>query len=368
MSEVLFVSKPVVPPWNDSSKNLVRDLASGLSRYQPVVLGRRGGADLGFGRTEMLYPAEAGGFAPALVDNARVLARLLGGRSADLWHFFFAPNPKSSLAGKLARGVRRVPSVHTICSAPLEGVALQSVLFADRNVVLSRHTHRRFLEEGFPAERLRRIPPAITPLDPLEANERDEARHALGLDPDSCLITYPGDLEFGGGAERILEAFGDIARSGLQLAMACRVKTPAAREVEAELRARVSSMGLESSVRWIGETPLIHALLGASDVVALPSANLYAKMDYPLVLLEAMSMERPVLVASGTAAEELAEGDGALAVEPSREALGEALAELVGSEEVRIRLGRAGRVSVLERYTAATMAAAYEALYDELSD
>ena len=31
MPSVLYVSKPVAPPWNDSSKNLVRDLALALA-------------------------------------------------------------------------------------------------------------------------------------------------------------------------------------------------------------------------------------------------------------------------------------------------------------------------------------------------
>lgn len=43
MREVLFVSKPVEPPWNDSSKNLVRDVAGHLQRNRPRVMVRRGG-------------------------------------------------------------------------------------------------------------------------------------------------------------------------------------------------------------------------------------------------------------------------------------------------------------------------------------
>ena len=38
---VLFVSKPVEPPWNDSSKNLVRDVASCLNQRENPA---RGGA------------------------------------------------------------------------------------------------------------------------------------------------------------------------------------------------------------------------------------------------------------------------------------------------------------------------------------
>ena len=41
-ADVLFVSKPVAPPWNDSSKNLVRDLAGALRSVHGVTLSRRG--------------------------------------------------------------------------------------------------------------------------------------------------------------------------------------------------------------------------------------------------------------------------------------------------------------------------------------
>ncbi|MDH4281277.1 MAG: hypothetical protein OEV36_01370 [Myxococcales bacterium] len=39
MAQVLYVSKPVAPPWNDSSKNLVRDVAGHLRRHRPIVMG-----------------------------------------------------------------------------------------------------------------------------------------------------------------------------------------------------------------------------------------------------------------------------------------------------------------------------------------
>ena len=165
MREVLFVSKPVHPPWNDSSKNLVRDLATGLRRSRPIVMTRRGAPPPMDGvSTTAVYGAAAGGFSPALADNARVLGRLLFGARPSLWHFFFAPNRMSSRAGRFARTVRRVPVVHTVCSAPRRDVPLEAVLFADRTVVLSRRTERRFLEAGVPADRLARIAPAVPPL------------------------------------------------------------------------------------------------------------------------------------------------------------------------------------------------------------
>jgi len=366
MADVLFVSKPVVPPWNDSSKNLVRDLALGLRRYRPVVLGREGSEPLPVGQTEPLYPASAGGFAPGLRDNARVFGRLVGGPRPALWHFFFAPNPKSSAAGRLARALRRVPTVHTVCSAPRPGTRLPTVLFADCTVVLSRHSEARFLAEGVPAERLRRIPPAIEPLAPLAAEERVAARETHDLPPGRPLLTFPGDLEFGEGARLALHALPALADRDALLVMACRAKTAGAREAEASLRDEAARLGVTERERWIGETPRIHALLGASDVVLLPSIDLYAKMDYPLVLLEAMSLAIPTVVAAGSPAAELAVDGGALAVEARGEALAAALDGLLGDDGARRALGEAGRGAVLERHARGPMAAAYEDLYDTL--
>ncbi|MFW6050521.1 MAG: glycosyltransferase family 4 protein [Myxococcota bacterium] len=368
MPRVLYISKPVAPPWNDSSKNLVRDLVTHLVRYEPRVLGRRD--ENGFrpprGAVEPVYPPAGGGFAPGLRDNARVLRRLLSGPPADLWHFFFAPNPRSARAGRMAARFRRVPTVQTVCSAPRLDLSAAEVLFADRTVVLSRHTEARLLREGARPESLRRIPPALEPLAPPDASTRRRARTDLGLPAEVPLVVYPGDLEFGGGAERVLEAMAVPALRGAHLAMACRAKTDAAQRAETVIRERARELGIGDRVWWLGETAHIHALLGTADVVALPSVDLFAKMDYPLVLLEAMSLERPVVVARATPAEELAEGGAAVAVAPEPELVAHTLAQLLDDDTERHRIGRAARESVTRRFDPTKVAAAYEELYDEL--
>ena len=101
-------------------------------------------------------------------------------------------------------------------------------------------------------------------------------------------------------------------------------------------------------------------------MVALPSTNLYAKMDYPLVLLEAMAMERSVIVAESTPAAELADGGGALAVAPDADALRASLAGLLGDSAARESLGKRARAHVLAEHDAIRMAQRYEALYDAL--
>jgi phosphatidylinositol alpha-1,6-mannosyltransferase len=149
--------------------------------------------------------------------------------------------------------------------------------------------------------------------------------------------------------------------------VACRAKTPRAKKLDAELRALATRLGTSERVMFLGETSRILDVVGASDVVALPSDVAYAKMDYPLVLLEAMALGRPVLVGAGTPASELAEGGAARAVAPESEAVAEALSGLVADEAYREALGARARETALSEFDRTRMAAAYEALYDSLT-
>ncbi len=368
MAEILFVSKPVVPPWHDSSKNLVKDLACAMTRHTPLVMGRRGEASTLDSVEALPVYRRAGGFAPGLADQAAVFRCLLGSRRGPLWHFFFTPNPKSSMAGRFAARLRGRKTLHTVCSAPRESADLSRVLFADLTVVLSRATEERLLASGVDAGRLRRVPPAIVPLTPPDDTRRAALRTDLGL-PEGPLYVFPGDLEFGAGGSLAIESLAAMPEA--HLVMACRAKTPAAAVAEAKLRERAVASGLEQRITWVGETPRIHDYLACADVVTLVSETLYAKMDYPLVLLEAMSLARPVMVASGTPAAELSRGlpvseSGCAAVAPERDAMIEALRPLLDDADARDRAGRAAREYVLEQHAPAAMAAAYEALYDEL--
>lgn len=365
MASILFVSKPVSPPWNDSGKNLVRDLARGLTRHRATLMVRRGASADANGATEqVIYPESSGGFAPALVDQARVFAHLLTSRDHALWHFFFAPNAKSCAAGRASTRMRRMRTIHTVSSAPRDPSAIARQLFADVHAVLSEHTYARLREAGVAEDRLVRIAPAIASLDVMNEAARKAARRALGLPVDAPLVVYPGDLEFGEGGHVMIEAQRALSKRGVQLVMACRAKTAAAKEAEAVLRTRADELSLSQNVHWLGETPHIHGLLGAADVVCLPSTDLYAKMDYPLVLLEAMSLERPVIVARGSAAQEIAAGGAAQVVEAQGDAVAASVERLLEDPSAARALGARARSAVDERYSLAVMARAYESVYD----
>jgi phosphatidylinositol alpha-1,6-mannosyltransferase len=339
MGEVLFVSKPVTPPWNDSSKNLVRDVAGHLRRHRPVLVSG---------------------------SNLDVFRNLLFGRSCDLWHFFFAPNLKTSTAGRLAHGIRRVPSVQTVCSMPSEGAPLKRLLFAEITVALSRNAYEHFLRDGVSDDALRIIPPCVPTLAEPTPNERAALRKKHGLSEAGPIWIYPGDLEFGGGAEIALRGFAAWNRSDAVLLIACRRKTAQADEALFRLRDRARQLGVTPRVHWLGETPQIHELLALSDFVVMVNPTAYAKMDYPLVALESMCLGRPVLVGRGTPSAELADDGGAVAVDTNAEALAEAIEKLSADQAFCAALGQKARSLAASKFSPRTVTESYEQLYEEI--
>lgn len=107
------------------------------------------------------------------------------------------------------------------------------------------------------------------------------------------------------------------------------------------------------------------ALLAASDLVALPARTTFAKVDHPLVLLEAMHLGRAVVVTEGTAAYELAEEGGAIGCAHRTEALAETLQQLVEDADALREAGQRARALARSR-TVETMARAYAKVYESV--
>ena len=369
---VLFVSKPIAPPWHDGSKNLVRDVAAHLERALPTVMTTEG-----FARASTLpsrVQMEAvyrtpGAFSPPLLANARVLARLLRGDPHDLWHFVFAPNPASSGAAWLAKTLRRFlgfrgPVVQTIASAPRSFEGVSRLVFGDHVVALSEWTRGRLVGAGVTGRPIHVIPPCASAPERPTADAVRALKEAHGL--HGRVVLYPGDIEHSRGAKNVVAALPALVRRlrDVTLVLACRKKTPRAEGAERDLAGEIERLGLSASVRFLGEVASMPTLLCASDAIAFPVDDLYGKVDVPLVLLEAMSLGVPLVVA----------GDGPLAtlapaarlVPPGDDdALAAALCDLLG-DEAAVRSARAiGESMYHSRFTPAVVARAYDALYAE---
>ena len=360
---VLFVSKPVVPPFDDGSKCLVRDVASALRVAEPTVMVSPGAPSLGPRvRRENVY-GTASKFAPSPATFA--FNRLLFGEPLDVWHFVFAPNAASSSAARFAIRARRSRGwtgkvVQTVASRPKSFDAARTLFFGDRIVALSEWTRGRLLRAGIPDQIVRVIPPCVS--EPTPRTEGAEIRRRLEVG-DGPLVVYPGDLHVSSGAATVAMAAAEVLRAvpGARFVFACRDKGADVAPYEAGLREALR--GLESFVRIVGRVEDMHGLLAAADVVAFPVDDLYGKVDLPIVLLEAMALGTPLVLASGGPLDELP----GLPVPPrDGAALAAALISLFTEAGERERLADLGRRVWRQRHTPEVVGAQHDALYVEL--
>ena len=358
---VLFVSKPIAPPFHDGTKCLVRDVACNLERARPVVMSSQGAPALGESVESVPVYASSGKFAPGLGQNLRAALWLAARSRADVWHFVFAPNPRSSAIGRALSRLRRVPVVQTVASPPRSFDGVGRLLFGDVVVAQSRWTEQRIRAAGYRG-RIEIVPPPVGDIAERDRDARRALRARLGIAESAPIVVYPGDIELSGGAEAVARAVGPLteAEPELVVVFAYRAKTPRAEEVARELAGRLDP----ARVRFESELSDVLVLISESRVVLFPVDDLWGKVDLPIVLLESMVLGVPVVVLDEGPLRDL-EGTVRVAPGDDRALVTETLS-LLRDRDYRQKVIAAQRETIQQRHRAEVVARAYEDLYLEL--
>ncbi len=370
MTRVLFVSKPIAPPWNDGSKNLVRDVAANLKQARATVMTTPNALFSPRVNMARIYNS-SGAFSPTLSANAAAFFHLVADNSHDIWHFVFAPNARSSFVARVAIKLRRACGwrghvVQTIASVPSNFRDVNRLLFGDAIVALSESTRSKLIAAGIASERVCVIPPCAEAALPTSERESTAIRekYALGNGP---IVLYPGDYEVSRGAQTVADAARKIvdAIPNAKIVFACRMKTEGAAIARDEIAQRVAQHGIANCVVQLGDIDDMHALIRIASIVLFPVDNLYGKVDLPLVLLEAMSAKVPIVVAKGGPLEELS---CARTVSPGDAAsLASIASEILRDKKLADHIGLACHALYEQRFSPGIVAAQYDALYSSVN-
>ena len=130
------------------------------------------------------------------------------------------------------------------------------------------------------------------------------------------------------------------------------------------LRERAQKMGVDDRIVFTGYVEEPMPYVRAMDIFALPSL----KESLPLTSLEAMANSRPVVAtAVGDMTELIRDGENGLIVPPGNAvALADRLENLIMDEDLRARLSRRARQTVIDSYSAKAMSERIMSIYDRL--
>jgi glycosyltransferase involved in cell wall biosynthesis len=175
-------------------------------------------------------------------------------------------------------------------------------------------------------------------------------RRRLGIGPE-IVIGFIGSMRPWHGADLLLRAGAVVAARDTRVRFLLVGDGP----MRARLQALARELGLSSSTVFTGHVPMddVGAHIAAMDIAAAPYPPLPQFHFSPLKLFECMAVGKPVVASAFPDIRAVvADGvDGILVAPGNVPALADALSRLAADEELRLRLGRAARETVVLRHT-----------------
>lgn len=344
---------------------------------------------VGPGETEMVDEAEARGLHRILVpelgpklhwrQDLVAFGKLLAICRRFQPHIIHTHTAKAGTLGRLAGALyslssrRRCWLVHTFHGHVFEHYFSRSAshivrlwerllaIITHRIVVLSPRQHAEIVNRFAiaPARKVRVIPLGLD-LESLQLEGPMPIRDSLDCPAEMPLIGIVGRLVPVKNHEMFLQA----SRRLLDCDVAARFVIIGGGSREAELRRLAASLRLERHVTFLGWRRDLADVYRSLDVVALTSRN----EGTPVALIEAMAMERVVIATKIGGVEDIVEHErtGLLVESGDVESLAAGMMRLARDRDLRERLGRAARASVLRMYSKGRLIADVSSMYREL--
>ena len=234
-------------------------------------------------------------------------------------------------------------------------------------IAVSSVIHKNVLDTTpMPPERVITLPCGIdTTLFSPERVNGAGVRAEFGYGPEIVVVGFVGRFSLGKGQEELLEA-ADLVR-GQRPRVRFLVVGEASRgeeEFEQHIRRMHASLRLEGVMTLTGFRRDIPEVMSSFDVLAFPS---HAEA-FGLVLTEAMAMERPVVASNSDGVLDIVVGGetGLLVPPKDPRRLAEGLIRLVDDPALRMRMGKAGRLRVLDLFDQRKQAERIEEIYTSL--
>lgn len=371
--KVLLATRPLVPPWDEASKNFAYFLGREVRDHELTLL-TTGEKLIGLPPTV----TEESIFESSHLDLGAKLSLFRYLRKAreqfDITHYLFTPTKQNSTLIKLFSKPTKGKTIQTVATlredlyTPEE---LRSLLFADHITVYTDLTKQKLEELGF--NNVTRIYPGID-LELYRPKPKDSTvLETYNILENDFFVIYPGEYTRLGATDMLADAFIEYftkhPESNIKFLFACRIKNEADRAKRETVRALVKSHGLEQKILFQENSATVDmpTLYNTADLVIFPVENLKGKFDVPLIIIEAYACGKPVILSDLPQFREFTNNDICVTIpKDSGTKLLESVAYLSQNEAERMRLGENARRFVKDHFDLKNTAKQYEEIYSSL--
>ncbi|MDP3957230.1 MAG: glycosyltransferase family 4 protein [bacterium] len=370
--KILLATRPLVPPWDEASKNFAYFLGREIKNHSLTLLTTKESLSGLPERVQEKPIFSSGRF--SLKTKFELFSYLRRARSRfDITHYLFTPTKLNTNLIKWFAKPTHGKTVQTIATlredlyAPDE---LRALFFADQLVVYTEMTKQKLERLGF--DNVTRIYPGID-LDYFRPQLKDPRMLTrLGFNVKHFIVTYVGEYARLGATDMIAEAFIDFFRknpeTNIRLVFPGRIKNTADAEMKAKIEKLFTAAHLLQYVHFPPSIIMdIVGLYNTSDLIIFPVANLEGKFDVPLVIVEAYACGRPVILSDLPQFREFTNERICVTIpKDSGAKLIESVAYLKDNYAVREALGREARALVQQHFDLKNTAKQYEEIYASL--
>lgn len=227
----------------------------------------------------------------------------------------------------------------------------------DRIVAVSDSTKQEMIEAGISQDRITVIDNGITIPDTVDRQSISTFRKATGVRRGEILAGIVASLTPEKAHTDLLEAFARLPLQTWRLAII------GDGPLRGQIENKVHHLGLTQRVFFTGHLSNANKIFPALDVFILSSR----REGLPIALLEAMGNGIPTIApAIGSIPVVIEHNVNGLLFRPGDIiGLTEALTTMLDSAEMRFRLAKAGRSTIIERFSALHMTNQYAQLYEQ---
>jgi len=369
--KILFVTRPLAPPWDEGSKNFAYNLAKNLTDKNITILTKGTIEDAPKHLTQQPI------YTSADLSFPRLLFFLWRhAKNYDIIHLLFTPTRLNALILRrlLPRKKKIIQTIATLRDDLYDENQLRTMFFGDVLVPYSRYAQKKLIKL-FAQEQTKKIVQIYPGIDL-------EKYHPTGKDPELVkkynihlnhfIVAYPGEFARLGATDVIVSAFielwSDPANAHIRYLCACRIKTNADALKKNEVIERFRRAGHLDKViftdTFLGDMNKIYNL---ADLILFPVVSMAGKFDVPLAMIEPYACKKIVVASDLPIFHEFSTNDiNVIIPRNSSREITQAILTIANNSSAWVRRGERAYTFVHKTFNITKIAQQYKHLYDQL--
>lgn len=366
---ILMVTRPISPPWDEASKNFAYDIACSIPEHKFHILTLP--ANESINNSNIIQHAIYTQPTLSRYQQLLLLKYLWHQhKQIDAYHYFFTPTSSTSPLLRYLTNKNRKKSIQSVACLPAHVLSdpnkIKKLLFADKIITYSEYTKNQIRLAGlnnvdaiYPGVNLEKFNPTI---------ETYQLKKKLGIENEKVVL-YAGEYERLQAIDDIMKAIPLVIRSGLavKFIFACRIKSSRDKKIEQRVKNELRQNNLSDHVIFLNTVTDMPTLINLSHVCILPAREMSGKFDLPLILIEALACAKPIIVTDIAPMNEIIQGNVGRKIDPGNfRALAQSIRELLANEAEYKKISDSCRKLAEEKFDIKKIANKYAEIYGSI--